>query len=161
MESDVARKVREDLSAVLYSMGYNIVRVKMFPHMQNGTLQIMIEHVDAQPISVDDCAKASHTISAALDVSDMIKHQYTLEVSSPGINRPLVSMEDFVKYKGCNVKLLTSELVDGRKRFKGVISNANENLLVVCVDDINYTIPFELVVDAYLVFDKQKKVLRA
>src|SRR5580704_5385620 len=90
---DTAR-IETLIAPSLEAMGYRLVRVA-FMGGRSGVLQVMAERVDEQPMGVDDCAEITHTVSALLDVADPIEHAYVLEVSSPGIDRPLVRREDF------------------------------------------------------------------
>jgi ribosome maturation factor RimP len=104
---------------VLAGMGYRLVRVRMLG--QNGlTLQIMAERPDGT-MTVEDCEEVSRAVSPALDVDDPIEKAYHLEVSSPGIDRPLVRKSDFATWSGHLAKVETAVLVDGRKRFRGKI----------------------------------------
>ncbi|MFQ5953542.1 MAG: ribosome maturation factor RimP [Kiloniellales bacterium] len=106
----------------LASLGYRLVRVRLSGG-HRPVLQVMVERAAAQglnpDVTVDDCAEISHTLSALLDVEDPIRGSYTLEVSSPGIDRPLVRKRDFERFAGFDAKLETRELFDGRRRFKG------------------------------------------
>lgn len=106
------------ISPSLEAMGYRVVRVA-FTGWRRPTLQIMAERLDDAPMSVDDCADISRNVSALLDVADPIEVGYTLEVSSPGIDRPLVAREDYSRFAGFEAKIETSRPVDGRKRFRG------------------------------------------
>lgn len=106
------------ISPSLEAMGYRVVRVA-FTGGRRPTLQIMAERLDDAPMSVDDCADISRNVSALLDVADPIEVGYTLEVSSPGIDRPLVARDDYSRFAGFEAKIETSRPVDGRKRFRG------------------------------------------
>ena len=83
------------------------------------TLQVMVERQDRRPISVDDCASVSAIISALMEVEDPVPEAYVLEVSSPGIDRPLVRPDDFTRFAGFEARLETALPVDGRRRFRG------------------------------------------
>jgi ribosome maturation factor RimP len=82
-------------------------------------LQVMAERIDERPMGVDDCTELTHTVSALLDVADPIEHAYVLEVSSPGIDRPLVRREDFERFQGYEAKLELAAPIEGRRRFRG------------------------------------------
>jgi ribosome maturation factor RimP len=99
-------------------MGYRLVRV-VITSGRRATLQVMAERLDAQPMTVDDCAQISHSVSALLDVADPIPGAYMLEVSSPGIDRPLVRTEDYDRFAGFEAKIELTRPIDGRKRFRG------------------------------------------
>jgi ribosome maturation factor RimP len=102
----------------LADMGYELVRVKMIGTTRR-TLQIMAERSDEKAMSVEDCADISRQVSALLDVEDPIPGAYVLEVSSPGIDRPLVRAKDFERFAGFEVKLETALPIEGRKKFRG------------------------------------------
>jgi len=106
-------------------MGYELVRV-LLQGRQNQTLQVMAERRDRQSMTVDDCAEISRSISAILDVEDPIAGAYTLEVSSPGIDRPLTRLQDFERFAGFEAKVETLQPVEGRKRFRGQVMGLNE-----------------------------------
>ena len=119
-------------------MGYELVRV-LLQGRTNLTLQIMAERRDRQPMTVDDCAEISRSLSAILDVEDPITGAYTLEVSSPGIDRPLTRPQDFERFAGFEAKVETKEPVEGRKRFRGQmlgLNDQNEIRLVVEASEI-------------------------
>src|SRR5437763_12585344 len=99
-------------------MGYRLVRV-MLTSARRGTLQVMAERLDDAPMTVADCADISRSLSALLDVEDPIAGAYTLEVSSPGVDRPLVRPEDYDRFAGFDAKIELAEPLDGRKRFRG------------------------------------------
>ena len=104
----------------LEAMGYRLVRVA-FTGGRNAVLQVMAERTDLQPMSMDDCSEITHTVSALLDVADPIEHAYTLEVTSPGIDRPLVRPEDYERFRGFEAKIELLRPVGGRRRFRGRI----------------------------------------
>lgn len=106
------------IGPTLDGMGYELVRVQMLG-TQRRTLQVMAERRDRRPMTVEDCADISRAVSAVLDVADPIRGAYTLEVSSPGIDRPLVRPEDFERFAGFEAKVETSRIVGGRRRFRG------------------------------------------
>src|SRR6516165_6406859 len=99
-------------------MGYRLVRVLMTGG-RRATLQVMAERFDDVPITHDDCALISQSVSALLDAADPIAGAYTLEVSSPGIDRPLVRAEDYDRFSGFNAKIELIMPLDGRRRFRG------------------------------------------
>ena len=102
-------------------------------------------------IEVDDCSKISHNISAVLDVEDPIEEEYTLEVSSPGIDRPLTRLKDFETWAGYEVKLETAELIEGRKRFKGVLHGVQDGEILIEIPEGTVGLQFDWLVDAKLV----------
>jgi ribosome maturation factor RimP len=132
-------------------LGYELVRV-MTIGQANPTLQIMIDIPDnSREVTVDDCATVSRVISDLLDEKDPIKDKYTLEVSSPGLDRPLTKLKHFARYKGYVVKIETENKVSERKRFKGKITEVDSQNVVVDMDNVAYTIPFAEISKAKLV----------
>ena len=114
------------IAPTLDAMGFELVRVAL-QGRQNQTLQIMAERRDRNPMTVEDCADISRAISALLDVEDPIAGAYTLEVSSPGIDRPLTRPGDYERFAGFEAKIDTSLPVDGRKRFRGRVLGLTED----------------------------------
>ena len=102
----------------LEAMGYRLVRIA-FLGARRATLQIMAERIDDAPMTVDDCTAISRSVSALLDVADPIADAYMLEVSSPGIDRPLTRPEDYDRFAGFEAKIELGQPLDGRKRFRG------------------------------------------
>ena len=112
-------------------------------------LQIMADRPDGG-IVVDDCAEISLALSAVLDVEDPIEGEYSLEVSSPGIDRPLTRLKDFDTFEGYEVKLLTSELIDGRKRFNGSLRGTEGNEILIEIPEGTIGLEFDWITEAKL-----------
>jgi ribosome maturation factor RimP len=154
----VGAKVTALLAPSLEAMGYELVRVKLIgvPGAKSisSTLQIMIDRADGRAINVDDCETASRSVSAILDVEDPISGAYNLEMSSPGIDRPLTREKDFVRFAGFEARLETSLPVDGRRRFKGeikgLVGDGSEAVQIV-VDGEEFTVPLSALSRAKLV----------
>jgi ribosome maturation factor RimP len=153
-ESGVDQRVASIIMPVLGAMGFRLVRVRLSG--QNGlTLQIMAEREDGT-MTVEDCEEVSRAVSPALDVEDPIEKAYHLEVSSPGIDRPLVRKSDFSAWAGHLVKMETSILVAERKRFRGRIAEAGENDVLIERDQPAYgeapsvRVPYEAIAEARL-----------
>ncbi len=139
------------LEPVINGLGFDIVRILTIGQA-NPTLQIMIERKDRKDIVVEDCAKASRAISEILDEKDPIKDRYSLEVSSPGLDRPLVTLEHFQRFAGSEAKLETSVEVEKRKRFKGkILSVDDKNNIRFDMDGTEYVIPYENIAKAKLI----------
>lgn len=154
-ETGIDARVAAIIEPTIVEMGYQLVRVKLSG--QNGlTLQIMAERPDGI-MTVNDCEKLSMAISPVLDVEDPIDKAYHLEVSSPGIDRPMVRKSDFTKWLGHVVKFETSVMVEGRKRFRGKISSVSEDAFVLeretpaKDEDPLATIPFTTLSEARLI----------
>jgi ribosome maturation factor RimP len=144
------RPITAMIAPSLDAMGYRVVRVA-FTGGRRPTLQIMAERRDGAAMSVDDCADISRTVSALLDVADPIPVAYALEVSSPGIDRPLIDRDDFVRYAGYEAKVEMSILIDGRKRFRGRLLGADEGAVRIALEDREVALPLAEVVRAKLV----------
>ena len=154
-ENGIDARVAAIIEPTINEMGYQLVRVKL--SSQNGmTLQIMAERPDGI-MTVNDCEKLSTAISPVLDVEDPIDKAYHLEVSSPGIDRPMVRKSDFTKWTGHIVKFETSVMVEGRKRFRGTIKSVSEDAFVLDREaagkdeDPLVTIPFNTLSEARLI----------
>lgn len=115
---DTAR-IETLIAPSLEAMGYRLVRVAITGGRHSQVLQVMAERIDERPMGVDDCTEVTHSVSALLDVADPIEHAYLLEVSSPGIDRPLIRREDYERFQGHEAKLELTAPIDGRRRFRG------------------------------------------
>ena len=113
-----ANEIAPIIEPSLEAMGYRLVRVA-FLGARRATLQIMAERTDDAPMTVDDCTEISRSVSALLDVADPIAEAYLLEVSSPGLDRPLTRPEDYDRFAGFEAKVELGRPLDGRKRFRG------------------------------------------
>jgi len=147
------RQLLELLDPVADAAGYALVRLRLMGG--NGKarrLQILAEDADGE-MNVDDCAKLSRAISDVMDAADPIEGDYTLEVSSPGIDRPLTRLHDFETYAGYEIRLELDRLADGRKRFKGGLVGVEDGNVVLNAegDEDTILIPFAWVVEAKLV----------
>ncbi|MBA4785202.1 MAG: ribosome maturation factor RimP [Rhizobiales bacterium] len=155
VETGVELRIAEIIDPVIADMGYRLVRVRLLN--QNGlTLQVMAERDDST-MTVEDCEKVSMAISPVLDVEDPVDKAYHLEVSSPGIDRPMVRKSDFTRWHGHIVKCETSIMVDNRKRFRGKIAETNDEGFTIERDQVAYgeapsvTIPFTALSEAKLI----------
>ncbi len=128
----IDRRLAEILIPVIEDMGFELVRLRL----QGGkmaTLQIMADRPEGG-INVDDCAEISTMVSATLDVEDPIEDKYHLEVSSPGIDRPLTRLKDFETFEGYDAKLETNQPIDGRKRFTGVLAGVEGDDVLINIE---------------------------
>src|SRR6056297_224731 len=148
-KASIDRRIAEIITPVVEDLGFELVRVRMMGG-KSKTLQIMAERPEGG-IEVDDCAAISTAVSATLDVEDPIDDQYTLEVSSPGIDRPLTRLKDFDDWAGYEAKLETSELIDGRRRFKGVLRGVEDDEVLIDVAEGTIGLKFDWLSDAKLV----------
>ena len=145
------RRLLELLDPVAESVGYEIVRLRMMGGTGRRTLQLMAERPDGD-MNVDDCATLSRAVGDVLDVADVISGDYVLEVSSPGVDRPLTRLKDFEAWEGYEARIELDRLAEGRKRFKGVLAGIDDGN--VCIDLEGETdttmIPFAWVTEAKL-----------
>lgn len=152
-------KIAEIISPSVESLGYDLVRVK-YRNSGGNTLQIMAERKSDKALGLEDCTKISHTVSALLDVEDPISDEYNLEVSSPGMDRPLTQPKDFAEYAGNRAKIALHSGIDNRKRFKGELIGPNEDntavLLQLADQEEPVELPFDLIDTASLVIDATK-----
>lgn len=130
--TNTAPKTAGDIAPIiepsLEAMGYRLVRIA-FLGARRATLQVMAERLDDTPMTVDDCTEISRSVSALLDVADPIAGAYMLEVSSPGLDRPLTRPEDYDRFAGFEAKIELGEPLDGRKRFRGrLLGRAGDNV---------------------------------
>jgi ribosome maturation factor RimP len=145
-----AGKIEAIIAPSLEAMGYRVVRVAITGG-RRATLQVMAERCDGQAMRVEDCTELSRTVSALLDVADPIAGAYLLEVSSPGIDRPLVRREDFVRFAGFEAKVELSTPIDGRKRFRGRLLGVEGDVVRLLVDAAAVALPIGAVTRAKLV----------
>ncbi|SSC65853.1 ribosome maturation factor RimP [Ciceribacter selenitireducens] len=167
IETGLDRRIAEIIEPVLVALGYKLVRARLMN--QNGlTLQVMAEKNDGT-MTVTDCEEVSMAISPVLDVEDPVEKAYHLEVSSPGIDRPMVRKSDFTRWQGHIVKCETSILVDNRKRFRGKITDVDADGFTLERDQVAYgeeprvKIPFNTLSEAKLILtdDLIRDALRA
>lgn len=144
------RQIGELIEPTLHDLGYELVRVLMTGG-QRPTLQVMAERLDRAPMTVDHCAEISHAISALLDVSDPIAGAYHLEVTSPGIDRPLVKRTDFERFAGFEARLETVVPIDGRRRFRGRLVGVAGDDVCLQLAEGERAIPFDTIKKAKLV----------
>ncbi len=156
----------ELLDPVAEATGYEIVRLRLMGGTETRRLQIMAERPSDGDMNVEDCARLSRAISEVMDAADPISGEYTLEVSSPGVDRPLTRLKDFEAYEGFEVKLELDRLAEGRKRFRGVLAGVDKDAvggdqIGIDLEDEEATamVPFAWVIEAKLVLnDKLMKM---
>lgn len=147
------RRLAELLTPVIEGLGFELVRVRL---MGGATriLQIMADRPDGG-IEVDDCGEISTAVSAVMDVEDPIEENYVLEVSSPGIDRPLTRLKDFEMWKGWEARIETTELIDGRRRFKGMLAGVEGQDVLIELEEsgqpVTIGLQFEWLSDAKLI----------
>jgi len=143
-------RVEELIAPSLEALGFELVRVR-YGGPGRPTLQIMIERTDRAALSVGDCTLASKTVSALLDVEDPIGGAYNLEVSSPGVDRPLTRLADFERFAGFEAKIEVTAPVDGRKRLRGQVLGIENGNVRIAQGDGCAVVPFSIIKNAKLV----------
>jgi len=141
---------------VAEAAGYEIVRLRLMAGKAQRRLQVMAE-TPAGDMVVEDCARLSRAISAVMDAADPISGEYVLEVSSPGVDRPLTRLKDFVEYEGYEARLELDRLAEGRKRFKGVLAGVEDDNVAIDLEGEDHTalVPFSWILEAKLVLNDQ------
>ena len=137
---DMSNRIQDLIEPIVDELGFNIVRVQM-SGKEMMLMQVMVERKDGQGMTVDDCASVSRAISTLLEVDDPIKGAYTLEVSSPGIDRPLVRIKDFERFLGFQAKIEINRPLDGRRRFKGKLLGVKDDVVKILVDGKEVNLP--------------------
>jgi ribosome maturation factor RimP len=145
----IDRRIAGIVAPTIEGLGFELVRLRLMGG-RRSTLQIMAERPDGG-IEVDDCAKISRAVSAVLDVEDPISGEYVLEVSSPGIDRPLTRLKDFERWEGYEARVETDELIDGRRRFKGVLEGVAEGEVLLAIPEGTIGLDYAMIADAKLV----------
>jgi ribosome maturation factor RimP len=151
---DAIARIESIIGPSLEAMGYEVVRVRLTGN-QRPVLQVMAERKSDGQMTIDDCEQVSRTVSALLDVEDPINGAYELEVSSPGIDRPLTRAKDYERFAGFEARVETKRPIDGRKRFRGQVlglAGHDDNLAVaLSVEGARVEIPLADVAGAKLV----------
>lgn len=149
---EIEDKIEAEITPSLTDMGYEVVRVSLIGG-DVKTIQVMAERRDRQSMTLDDVTKVSRTVSALMDIMDPFAGRWTLEVSSPGIDRPLFKVADYERFLGYEAKVETIKDIDGRKRFKGRLMNVSDDLknIVMNVDGTDVSLPFDNIHKAKLI----------
>lgn len=143
--------LRQLLEPVISVLGYELVGIEYLGQGRNNTLRIYIDKTEG--VTLDDCEKVSRQVSGLLDVEDPIQERYTLEVSSPGADRPLFTREHFDSNKGRWVRLRLDKPLDGRRNFKGIIQGMNDEEVLLDVDGTRFSLPLKTIEKARLIPD--------
>lgn len=156
----IDRRLAEIITPVIEDLGFELVRVRLMSG-KSTTLQVMADKPEGG-IEVDDLAQINTALGAVLDVEDPILDEYTLEVSSPGIDRPLTRLKDFEAFEGYEAKLETEEAIDGRRRFKGELAGIEGDEVLINVTEGTIGLKFDWLADAKLVLTDEliKEMLR-
>jgi len=155
---ELAERIEALITPTVESLGFEVVRVQIVGRVGrkgqgegDALLQVMVERQDGAEMIVDYCAKVSRALSALLDVEDPVPGQYTLEVSSPGIDRPLTRPKDFETYAGFEVKMETDVPVDGRKRYRGRLLGIKDGMVRIEIEEGEREVPVDSIHRAKLV----------
>ena len=164
----IDRRLADIITPVIEGLGFELVRVRLMGG-RTRVLQIMADRPDGG-IGVDECGDISTAVSAVLDVEDPVEENYILEVSSPGIDRPLTRLKDFEMWKGWEARVETTELIDGRRRFKGALAGVEGDEVLITIEEageeLTIGLKFDWLSDAKLILTdelisemlRQKKV---
>ncbi len=164
-KTSIDQRLAQIVTPVIEGLGFELVRLRVMSG-KTRTLQIMADKPEGG-IEVDDCADISTSVSAVLDVEDPLEDAYTLEVSSPGIDRPLTRLKDFAQWEGYEARVETSELIDGRRRFKGVLMGVEGDEVLIEIEEngapVTIGLQFDWLSDAKLVLTDEliAEMLRA
>lgn len=152
MIKPIEKKIGDIVTPSLEGMGYALVRVQLQDASGGPRVQIMAERADGTPVTLEDCEKISRTVSALLDVSDPLPDAYRLEVSSTGIDRPLVRLQDFSRFAGHVAKVALATPLDGRKRFQGLLLGLDgEQVKLRLEEGVEVALPYSAIDQAKLV----------
>lgn len=145
-------RLLELLDPVAEAAGYEIVRLRLMGGEEARRLQVMAETPEGEMV-VEDCARLSRAISEIMDAADPIAGEYTLEVSSPGVDRPLTRLKDFANYEGHEARIELDRVAEGRKRFRGVLAGVEGDAIGIDLEGEDFTamVPFSWIVDAKLI----------
>ncbi len=150
----IEEKIVELAEPVAAALGLRLVRVRL-SGLKRKQLQIMAERAEDGLMALDDCEALSHALSPVLEAADPIPDEYVLEVSSPGIDRPLVRIEDFDRFAGHDAKLETIGMIDGRRRFKGALGGVENGAVRIDTQDGSFAIPFAQLSEARLLLTER------
>ena len=143
MDGAAIQQIERLIAPSVEAAGYDLVRVR-FLREGGRTLQVMVERTDRRPVSIEDCTEVSRMISALLDVEDPVPGAFLLEVSSPGIDRPLVRLEDYVRFAGFEVKIEAGRAIEGRRRFHGRLKGIEGEVVLIDCGHVDETRTVEI-----------------
>ena len=147
---NVTNRVEEIVEPLLNDLGFELVQV-MLLGKRNPSLQVMAEPIEDRPMSLDDCGSISRALSALLDIEDLISSAYILEVSSPGLDRPLIRLAHFERFKGREARIEILTAIDGSTRFSGRLGGVKGDDVLMQVNDGERIFPFTDIEKAKLI----------
>ncbi|MDY7219486.1 ribosome maturation factor RimP [Denitrificimonas sp. JX-1] len=136
-------QLQDMLTPVVEALGYECWGIEFISQGRHSVLRVYIDHEDG--ILIDDCEKVSRQLSAVMDVEDPISSEYTLEVSSPGVDRQLFTLEQFARYVGEQVKIKLRSPIEERRNYQGLLRSVEDQDVVVQVDEYEYLLPIDLI----------------
>ena len=147
-------KIKQLIVPIINSLGYDLVRIQICDE-KTKTVQIMVERLDEADLTLEDCSIISKEISVILDINDPISGNYLLEVSSPGIDRPLLRLKDFEKYAGFHARVDMNIMFEGRKKFRGRLTGIEGVNIRIRVKEETYVLPFDEIQKAKLLLTQE------
>lgn len=151
---DASKRIENLITMPLNGLGYELVRVRISGSQQQ-TLQIMAERVNGKNMTVEDCATISREVSALFDVEDPVSGAYTLEVSSPGLDRPLTRLKDFERFAGLEARIELHRPLEGQRRFRGRLAGIKDDMVHIDVDGEVAELPFAEIDRAKLILNDE------
>lgn len=148
----IDNKLQELLAPAITALGYELLGIERITQGKRGTLLRVFIDCD-EGITLDDCERVSHQVSGILDVEDPIVGKYILEVSSPGLDRPLFTLDHFSRFVGHKVSVKLRRPLDTRRNFSGVLQRIENNRIFIVVDQTEFALPYEQIERAHLVVD--------
>jgi ribosome maturation factor RimP len=151
----ILERVRELAEPIIKELNLDLVDIEYLPQRGRGIVRIIIDKDNG--VTLDDCTKVNREVGYILEIKDLFFHPYQLEVSSPGLERPLKTLGDFEKFLGRKVSLKTSDLLNGKRNFKGTLKQVQNGAVLLEMDGELWEIPFSLVRHAKLVYEFPEK----
>ena len=150
---DIEKKIEQAIAPALSDMGYEIVRVMLMGN-EVKTVQVMVERQDRVSMTTEDCSKVSRTTSTLLDLMNLFSGKWILEISSPGIDRPLLKLSDYERFIGYEAKIETATVHEGQRRFKGTIVSVDPSgNIVLATEGLQITLSFSDIIKAKLILN--------
>lgn len=145
----VPRNLQSLIEPVVTALGYELVGIELLPGGRGSLLRLYIDHENG--ITLADCERVSHQVSGLLDVEDPVQGQYTLEVSSPGLDRPMFTLEHFNRFVGRLANVQLNTMLNGRRRYKGIIKSVDGEKIILIVGDEELSLTLDMIEKAKLV----------
>ncbi len=146
------KELQHKIAPIVMALGYELVGVERLSQRGHNTLlRVYIDHLDG--ITLDDCQQVSHQVSNLLEGEDPIQGHYSLEISSPGLDRPLFTLEHFKRFVGHKIKVHLSYALEGRSNFTGILQDVQDGNVIILVDKIEYSLSFEDIDKTHIVSD--------